>query len=285
MPELPEVETIRRGLSDKILNKKIVDIDIRKPRLIRNRVADFKKKVHHNHIIAISRIGKLLILNLSDNNHVLVHLKMTGQLIYSFQDDLIAGGHNFPQVDNLPNKYSHIIFKFSDGSLLFFNDMRQFGYLHLVDSRGEQTVRNKYGIEPNTDNFTWDNFRSIMKDKQGTLKAILLNQQIISGIGNIYADEICFRAKVLPYRKVNSLTDDEIKRLYQASQYIIKKAIEKRGTTFNNYRDADNKKGNFVKYLKVYGRQGKKCLSCKKENIKKIKVAGRGTHFCSKCQK
>lgn len=285
MPELPEVETIRRGLSDKILNKKIVSVEIKKPKLLRNKVAKFKSLIDKNSILSIDRVGKLLIFNLADNNFLLIHLKMTGQLIYSFQDNLIAGGHNFPATTELPNKYSHVIFKFIDGSSLFFNDMRQFGYLHIVDDLGQKSARARFGLEPGRADFTWENFRSIMKSKKGILKALLLNQQFISGIGNIYADEICFKAKVLPSRSVNTLSDDEIKKLYQACQIIIKKAIDKRGTTFSDYRDADNKKGNFVRYLKVYGRQNQLCLICKSTKIKKIKIAGRGTHFCSNCQK
>lgn len=285
MPELPEVETIRRGLSTKILNKKIIALEVKKPRLVRNKLQDFKNAVYQNHILSIDRIGKLLILNLADNNYLLVHLKMTGQLIYSFGNDLVAGGHNLPQIDNLPNKYSHIIFRFIDGSSLFFNDMRQFGYLQLVNKKDRDRVSNKYGLEPGQTDFTLANFRAIIKDKKGILKAFLLNQHFISGIGNIYADEICFRARVLPNRKIISLSENEIKKLWQASRYIIKKAIDKKGTTFSDYRDSDNNKGNFLEYLKVYGRAGQICLNCQQTKIKKIRVAGRGTHFCPHCQK
>lgn len=285
MPELPEVETIRRGLSNKIVGKKIIDVKIVKTRLVRNNPQLFKKSVAQNIILSIDRIGKLLIFNLADNNSLLIHLKMTGQLIYAFEDELVAGGHNLPQIDNLPNKYSHIIFQFADGSNLFFNDMRQFGYMYLVSREDRDVISQKYGIEPGRADFTLANFRAIIKSRKGILKAFLLNQQFISGIGNIYADEICFRARVLPSRKVNSLSGEDIKALWQASGYIIKKAIAKQGTTFRNYRDADNNKGNFVKYLKVYGRAGQKCLTCRKIKIKKIKLAGRGTHFCPHCQK
>ncbi|OGY94544.1 MAG: DNA-formamidopyrimidine glycosylase [Candidatus Komeilibacteria bacterium RIFOXYC1_FULL_37_11] len=284
MPELPEVETIRRGLSERIVNKKIVDIEIKKPRLIRNKLADFKALVYKNHILSIDRVGKLLILNLADSNFLLIHLKMTGQLIYSFNSDIVAGGHNFPSLESLPNKYSHIIFRFSDGSSLFFNDMRQFGYMQIVDAKGHQKVRSKFGIEPASRDFTWKNFQSIIKSRRGVLKAFLLDQRFIAGIGNIYADEICWRARLLPQRRVESLSPTDVKRLYQASQFIIKKAIAKKGTTFRDYRDVDNKKGNFIQYLKVYGRSGEKCLVCKNK-IQKIRLAGRGTHLCSHCQK
>ncbi|MBU1203045.1 bifunctional DNA-formamidopyrimidine glycosylase/DNA-(apurinic or apyrimidinic site) lyase [Patescibacteria group bacterium] len=286
MPELPEVETIRRGLQKKIINKKIVNIEVIKPKLIRNKMDYFLNTLKNNYIFDIDRVGKLLIFNLAkDDLYLLVHLKMTGQLIYVLGDSYLAGGHNFPQVDNLPNKYSHIIIRFSDNSHLFFNDLRQFGYWQIVDKNQRQKIENKYGLEPGKENFKWSEFKKIFNKRKGVLKAILLNQQIISGIGNIYADEICFRAKILPDRTVDTLTESEIKILYQACQYIINKAIVNRGTTFSDYRDSDNQKGNFVRFLKVYGRAGKKCLRCKKEDIKKIKLAGRGTHYCPNCQK
>jgi len=285
MPELPEVETIRRGLNTKIVNKQIIGIEVKKPNLVRNKKSEFRSILHNNRVLFIDRIGKLLILHLESDNYLLIHLKMTGQLIYSFKNDLVVGGHKYSLSDNFPNKYSYIIFSFVDGSSLFFNDMRQFGYMEIVDKEGHKKARSKFGPEAGSKDFTLKKFRGIIKGRRGVLKALFLNQQIIAGIGNIYADEICFRAKVLPNRLVDTLSDSEIKRLYQATQYIIQKAIDKKGTTFKDYRDSDNKKGNFVKYLKVYGRKDKKCLVCKKDKIKKIKLAGRGTHFCPSCQK
>lgn len=286
MPELPEVDTIKSGLNRHILNKKIVKIKVTKPKLVRNNLAVFKKTLQQNSIINIDRIGKLLIFDLSDQkNHILAHLKMTGQLIYILDQEMIAGGHETKNLESLPNKYSHIIFDFQDGSRLFFNDLRQFGYMHLVGSAHKEKVVQKYGIEPGATNFTLENFQKIFARRQGILKAILLNQNIISGIGNIYADEICFEAGVLPNRRADSLANLEIKKLYAACQAVIKKAIKYGGTTFRDYRQSDGNTGNFIKYLKVYHRQGQKCLKCKKNIIKKIKVAGRSTHFCATCQK
>ena len=134
-----------------------------------------------------------------------------------------------------------------------------------------------------TKDFNWRNFKNIWQRRKGNLKALLLNQQIIAGIGNIYADEICWRAKVMPTRKVDTLTDSELKKIFQACQYIIKKAIDKQGTTFSDYRKADGHKGNFVRHLKVYGREGQKCLGCKKTIIQKIVLGGRGTRYCPYC--
>jgi formamidopyrimidine-DNA glycosylase len=286
MPELPEVETIRQGLKKQILGKPIANIIIKKKNLVRDNIQDFQGILQNNAISQIDRIGKLLLFKLAkQEKYLAIHLKMTGQLIYSFKDKLVAGGHNLPIIEDLPNKFSHIIFDFKDGSKLFFNDMRQFGYLQLLDKQSRGQVIKKYGIEPLSKNFTLANFKNIFVNRKCILKALLLNQQIISGLGNIYVDEVCFRARVLPDRRVNTLSDKELKAIYQACQYIIKKAIDKNGTTFSDYRDSDNKSGNYSKYLKVYGRQGKKCVRCKKSKIKKITLAGRGTHFCTTCQK
>ncbi|PLX25787.1 DNA-formamidopyrimidine glycosylase [Candidatus Parcubacteria bacterium] len=284
MPELPEVETIRRGLQTAILNKKITDLQVKKHKLVKNKSSYFVDILKNSSIVDIDRVGKLLIFSLADKEHfLLVHLKMTGQLIYQSGGDIVAGGHNLGFEEGLPNKYSHIIFYFQDGSNLFFNDMRQFGYMELVKDKDK--VIKRFGIEPGKNDFTLAAFKKIFKNRKITLKQILLNQQLVSGIGNIYADEICFRAQVLPSRPADKLNDDDIKRLFTATKYIIKKAVEKRGTTFSDYRDTSGKEGNFVKYLKVYGRAGKKCLRCGLENIKKVKLGGRGTHFCPHCQK
>ena len=284
MPELPEVETIRRGLESAVINKQIVDLQVTKPKLLRNQRAYFLNTLKNNSISSINRIGKLLIFVLADEqNYLLVHLKMTGQLIYTKGNQMVAGGHKQAIEGELPNKYSHIIFHFADDSKLFFNDMRQFGYMELVED--VELIIKKYGIEPGTKNFTWVNFQKIFVNRKITIKSLLLNQQIVSGIGNIYADEICYRAKVRPDRKVNTLTVVEKKKIFTATKYIIEKAVEKRGTTFSDYRDTSGQPGNFVKFLKVYGRDGQKCMGCRQENIKKVKLGGRGTHFCSRCQK
>ena len=286
MPELPEVETIRRGLSANIVGKKINGVQIKKSNLVRNTDRFFVTTLQNNSFAKIDRIGKLLIFELKKGNWLLlVHLKMTGQLIYSSADVLLAGGHNWPLVsDKLPNKFSHVIFSFSDGSSLFYNDLRQFGYLRLIKKKDRGLIETKFGIEPGQKNFTWQNFAKIFVGKKTKIKALLLNQQLIAGLGNIYVDEICFRAGVRPDRNVDKLQEKELKKIFKATDYIIKKAIAKKGTTFSDYRDAENKKGNFSFYLKVYGRKGEQCFSCQGQ-IEKIKLAGRGTHFCLNCQK
>ncbi|MBU1178356.1 bifunctional DNA-formamidopyrimidine glycosylase/DNA-(apurinic or apyrimidinic site) lyase [Patescibacteria group bacterium] len=285
MPELPEVETIRRDLQRKIVGKKIARIQVCKPKIIKGSKTALNKTLTGNFFTKINRRGKLLILELKKGEKfLLIHLKMTGQLIYQAQGKVTAGGHGWPQIDKLPNKYSHIIFTFVDRSQLFFNDLRQFGYMKLVDENELQEVLKKFGIEPLTKGFTWTNFQQVMAGKKTSLKAVLLNQKLIAGIGNIYADEICFRAGVRPSRAVNKLSSAELRKIFNSCNIILKQAIKYRGTTFNDYVDADGNKGNFISRLKVYQRAGKKCQRCRRSVIEKIKIAGRGTHYCPRCQ-
>jgi formamidopyrimidine-DNA glycosylase len=287
LPELPEVETIRKDLSNVILNKKITNITISKPKLIKNSsIPFFKQKLINQQINQVNRRGKLLYLELSNQNYLLIHLKMTGQLIYQHQKQIIAGGHSEPKIESiLPNKYSHVIFEFSDQSQLFFNDQRQFGYFKIVEQPELNNILQKFGIEPLRSEFTSQNFTNLFAKKTTTVKNILLNQNAISGIGNIYADEICFHAGIKPTKKIPRLTATEVQKLFQSTKYIIKKAIKFRGTTFNNYRDSNGNIGNFKSQLMVYGRGNSLCLKCQTRKIKKIKHAGRGTHYCPICQK
>ena len=285
MPELPEVETIRNGLENSILNKKITDIDVLWKGSIKSRVSEFTTIVVGNKVKRIDRVGKLLIFVLtSSNKSILIHLKMTGQLVYINQKEIIAGGHKMGESDlNLPNKYTRLIIHFDDGSKLFFSDLRKFGYWTLVDEETKKDVVSRFGVEPLSSQFTLPFFKKVLDNKKTKIKTLLLNQKYISGIGNIYADEICFRSRVLPNRSIISLNQVEIRKIYNACKYILKKAIESGGTTFKDYLNHKGKKGNFTQYLKVYARQGQKCQRCSGIIIKS-KVASRGTHYCTKCQ-
>ena len=302
MPELPEVETIRRDLEKKILNKKIKDVLVLDKRSLKGEsLSVFKKELKENKFIGIERRGKLLIFKLGLNllsreggmgyfgKFLLVHLKMTGQLIYTIHDihntiQTIAGGHSDSKNNfKLPNNHTRVIFEFSDNSKLYFNDLRVFGYLKIVNKQELEKVKQKFGVEPLSIELTTSFIQSFIKNKKTILKAFLLDQKNIAGIGNIYADEICFASQVLPSRRVNTLTKEEINKILKNTKKILKLAVEKRGTTFNNYRDSDGNKGNFIKYLKVFGRKGEKCKKCGNE-IKKIKLVGRGTHYCVNCQ-
>ena len=292
MPELPEVETIRRGLQRRVVGKPIAAVEVRKRKLVRGSAASFRRVLTGNEIAQVSRHGKLLIMPLADGDHVLlVHLKMTGQLIYRQKRLVIAGGHQWPPIDpeELPNKYSHIIITFADGSQLFFNDLRQFGFMEVANHARLNDIVDAMGIDPIKEHLTTDMFSDMMRKRTTSIKAALLNQSLIAGIGNIYADEICFVARVKPTRRANSLTAKERKAIQSATTRILEKAISHGGTTFRNYLNTEGGKGNFSELLKVYGREGKRCSrsECRTKDavITKIRLSGRGTHFCPSCQR
>ncbi len=286
MPELPEVETIRNDLRERILRQKITAVEIRKTRLVKNSKQKFINILTTRTFVDIRRRGKLMIFVVDrPDAFLLIHLKMTGQLIYRRGNTVLGGGHSFGNdADNFSEKYSYVIFSFANGAKLFFNDMRQFGYLEIVSQKRLTAIENRYGIEPLSPEFTFTAFNAQLHKRTTTIKVFLLNQAFIAGIGNIYADEICFGAGVLPTRKITTLTLPERKKIYSTTKRILKLAVVKRGTTFNNYVDSEGKRGYFANFLHVYGRKNEPCHRCKTP-IKKIKIAGRGTHFCPNCQK
>jgi formamidopyrimidine-DNA glycosylase len=289
MPELPEVETIRRDLSEKIVGVPIVSVELKDKKL--GEAKNFAKFLVGKKISAVERIGKLLILKISAAQYLLIHLKMTGQLVFEDKEELIAGGHPFAEGNvleeiggKLPNKYTRFILNFSGDKKLFFNDTRRFGYVKLVDNNELAAIKTRFGIEPLQNNFTLANLKKVFANRRVPIKSILMNQQKISGIGNIYASEILFAARVKPTRLAESLTAQEISKIFQASKTILKNAIKHRGTTFSDYVDASGKKGGFSKLLKVYEREGDSCRVCGGK-IENMKISGRSTYFCPKCQK
>lgn len=287
MPELPEVETIRRDLEEKIVGKKIASVFILAKGSVHYPVEKFKKVLVDNKVATVNRRGKLLYFSFKESPlFLLVHLKMTGQLIYVNKKKITAGGHSLGKIDfELPNKFTRVVINFSDGSELFFNDLRRFGYLKLTTGEEKDKIlKSSFGIEPLTPDFKYQAFASLFVKRKTTIKALLLNQKLIAGIGNIYADETCFCAGIRPDRRVEKISEVEKKKLFSCISKVLKLSIAHRGTTFNSYVDCDGKTGNFVSLLKVYGRGGEKCYRCKGV-IKKVRAAGRGTHFCPKCQK
>ncbi|MDX9893311.1 MAG: DNA-formamidopyrimidine glycosylase [Patescibacteria group bacterium] len=287
MPELPEVETLKRDL--KVLQGKTIKAaKVNWPKMVKPlSPAKFCQGIKNLKITGVSRRAKVLILELSGSNFLLVHLKMTGQLIYQpKRGHLVVGGH--PQVEGasaLPNKYTRIIIYFKDGTVLYFNDLRKFGWLKLVDKKTKEKILADFGIEPLTVEFTLEEFKNILKRYPNRkIKQLLMDHKLIAGIGNIYADESCYYAKVLPGRIVKTLKPKEITDLHEGIKIILKLAIAKKGTSFRNYIKLNGRPGGMVKYLKVYGRGNQTCSQCG-AMIKKIKLNGRGTHFCPQCQK
>lgn len=295
MPELPEVETIRRDLEDSLLGHKLLSSEILFEKTAKNGAAFFENTLVGKKLKSLSRRGKLLILEFGPDIFLLIHLKMTGQLIYLKGKEKIAGGHSLSKRNEndfvssiggtLPNKHTRAIFSFSGGGKLFFNDLRKFGYLKIVDKKELAFIlENNYGPEPLEAALSFSYLSKILKGKKTKIKALLLNQKLVSGLGNIYVDEALFAAGVLPQRSAGTLNEEEIKKLLKAINSIIKKAILHRGTTFSDYRDYKGKKGNFSQFLQVYGRGKEFCKKCGK-TLYKTKIAGRGSHYCLNCQK
>jgi formamidopyrimidine-DNA glycosylase len=298
MPELPEVETIRRDLAASIAGQEISAVKLLFLKTAKNKAAFFVGALEGHKVEEVGRTGKLLILKIKKKgtektqNYLLVHLKMTGQLILVAGVKKIGGGHSLGGNSfadsvggELPNKYTRAIIEFYGGAKLFFNDLRKFGYLKIVNE--EELTRvlvAGYGPEPLTSGFSPAYLSAKLKNKKKNIKAFLLDQKIIAGLGNIYVDESLFLAGIKPMRVASSLKALEIKKLYQEINKVIKKAIASRGTTFNNYVDSAGKKGNFSRLLKVYGRGKLPCPKCQRPLIK-TKLAGRGTHYCDYCQK
>ena len=288
MPELPEVETLRRELTGVLKNKKIKSAKVLWDKTVLPLSApEFTKQIAGKTISEIDRQAKILIINFSDSTALAFHLKMTGQLIFKPRDGkTIVGGHPAPADENiLPNSHTRLVLNFSDGSILYFNDLRKFGWAKLLDDSQLRDVTKNIGVEPLSKLFTEQFLIDLFKRfPNRTIKQILLDQTLIAGIGNIYADESAFLAGLLPTRKASTVKSADVKKLQKNIIEVLKHSIKMKGTSSRNYRRSDGSLGGFVPYLYVYGRVGQPCKVCGTP-ITKIKHLGRGTQYCPKCQK
>lgn len=287
MPELPEVETVRVQLWKRLRGEKIKRVQVFNPKTVGHDTA-FARRLKGLTFNDIDRVGKMLIFSFKDNDkHFLLgHLKMTGQFFFVGKDGtLVGGGHSLSATDTaeFPGRHTRVGLEFESGSTLYFNDMRMFGYLRLTDPIGLETARARFGPEPIAVNFDANWFAEKLKNRKTSIKAALLDQGFIAGLGNIYVDEALFRAKIRPMRRADQLKKSEALTLAKEAKKVLEEAIKHGGTTFQHFADAEGQKGNYTKKLKVFGRQGKACLRCG-TTIKKTRVAGRGTHYCPNCQ-
>ena len=297
MPELPEVESLRRGLLTHVVGKTIKSVDVLLPKLVSGRgtsrtaseekTNEFIAGATNKKITDIKRRAKNLIFELSDGGIILVHLKMTGQLVYKENTETVWGGHPIELSDSkLPNKHSYIIFKLDKGNL-YYNDVRQFGYLLYFSSYTKLDAEDHFkglGVEPHSKEFTLEHFKTNLKKKTGVLKKVLLEQSVVVGLGNIYADEVCFEAGIRPMRTIKSLKKIEIENLYKAIKRILPRAIELGGSSVANYLLADGSRGNYANEHKVYKRADLPCFVCG-TMLTKVQCAGRTTVYCTICQK
>lgn len=266
MPELPEVETIKRDLQKNLLGKKIIKVCLHNPKVIRQPApAVFKKSLQGLIIRKILRQAKLLIFELSDGRALTVHLKMTGQLVYPGSA-----------------KKSRVSFYLSDGNILDFNDQRLFGELRLVDDWKKLKFVQKLGPEPFDLNPC--DFKNMLSKKKTAIKPLLMDQTFISGIGNLYAAEILFKAKIDPQREAQSLTEKEKEAIFKETKKVLNSAIKHGGSSVDDYVRLSGKPGDYLRFHRVYNRAGKPCFVCG-QTVKRITQGGRGTYFCAKCQK
>ena len=282
MPELPEVQTIANQLERELAGKEIVGLVVHNAKSFVGKRSD----VISQKIINITRRAKVLTIKLSNKKWLLIHLKMTGQLIYVNEEIRIAGGH--PDHDwhaNLPNNHTRLTFEFADGSELFFNDIRKFGWCKVMGEEEMSTYFEKYGPEPLPKiNLEYLKEKAVKMNKSA-IKRFLMDQGVIAGIGNIYADEILFASQVHPERTAGSITDTEWQKIALNTEDILSFAIEMGGTTDSDYVNAYGVRGGMQDHLKVYHRTGEPCLKKCGGAVERIIVGGRSTHFCPNCQK
>lgn len=274
MPELPEVETVKRTLEEKIVGCKFQGLQVFMPKVVKaGEVDDLAGAITGKKVVRMGRRGKYLLVYLEGNLVLVVHLRMTGQLVLTDSEQELA-------------KHTHVVFNLDNGSQLRFVDQRQFGRIYLVPANALDVISGlkSMGMEPFDPEFTKEYFKKELRNRRTKIKPLLLDQTFIAGIGNIYADEALFRALVHPERPAYSLTPREVARLYQAIKDVLEEGIANRGTSIKDYVDGEGRSGENQHKLRVYGREHQPCLKCKKP-IHRIKVGGRSSYFCAKCQK
>ncbi|MEK7153431.1 MAG: bifunctional DNA-formamidopyrimidine glycosylase/DNA-(apurinic or apyrimidinic site) lyase [Patescibacteria group bacterium] len=288
MPELPEVETVRIGLSRFLPGKRIVRVEHDWAKGFPNAEADVRQFLIGANIVSVRRRAKVLLIDLDTNYTLVIHLKMTGQLVYRGDHERFGAGHpSHSLVGELPDRATRIIFDFADNSRLFFNDQRKFGWVRLMPTLEVENLDffRKVGPEPLADTFTARDFaaRLLRRPKSG-VKAVLLDQTIVAGVGNIYADESLWGAKIHPETRVQDIPRATLSALYRSLRAVLCLSIEKGGSTDRNYVDAEGRRGSYLTFANVFRREGKPCPRCG-TTIVKLKVAGRGTHICPYCQR
>ncbi|MBP2663257.1 MAG: mutM 2 [Firmicutes bacterium] len=274
MPEMPEVETIRRTLADKVEGRKIIRVDIGLPRLVKWPTApEFQAILTDRTIRNLARRGKYLLFYLDNNFVLVVHLRMTGRLCYITPE-------------TKQDKFTHILFNLDNGDTLLYADTRTLGTLYLMPEEELWRIAglSSMGPEPLSAEFTVEYFTDMLSKRQAKIKSVLLNQKLVGGLGNIYVDEALAIACIDPERIAKSLTTQEVRYLHQAVNQVIADGIAHGGTTFRDYRDGVGQSGSHQRYLQVYGRTNEPCQRCG-GLIARKEVAGRGTHYCPNCQK
>ncbi len=269
MPELPEVETIARGLARALADKTIAHVDVRLPKVAVGNGVPFSRAVAGERISGVGRRGKFVVIELASGRSLVIHLRMTGRLIVRPRDAA-------------PYPYTNVTFGFTDGTGLCFADVRQFGRIRIVEAGERWDV--DVGIEPLSDAFTPEHLGALFARRTTPVKVLLLDQRRIAGIGNIYACEALWEAEIRPSLRAGRVTRAARLRLHAALRSVLARAIEMRGTSVDDYVDADGLRGGFQNVLSVYGRAGEPCPRCGRPIVRTV-LAQRGTWWCRSCQK
>jgi formamidopyrimidine-DNA glycosylase len=277
MPELPEVESLRRILARSIVGRTIVEAKIAEARLRRAVAPEFASRIIGASIVGIERRAKYLLIELDRDRIVMLHLGMSGSLTHRYRGQDAAG---------LDPRHDHVSVKLDDGSTLVFNDPRRFGLMKLVERTELKAIAELAGLgpEPFSPEFDSDYLWELSRGRKAAIKNVLMDQRVVAGVGNIYASEILFRARVRPTRRAGRVTRAELKRIATLTREVLREALGSGGTTFRSYRDSRNQPGRYTRRLRVYDREGKPCPDCS-ATIRTVVIGQRSSFFCPRCQK
>lgn len=280
MPELPEVETITRRLREVLPGKTITLIEVLREKSFRGDPA----LLAGQQVIAVDRRSKIITLSLSGGSFLIIHLKMTGQLIYVSKKQRIGGGHPTNDfVSALPSSHTRVVLTFADKTVLYFNDMRVFGWIRLVANEGRDLELAKLGPDIIDEAVTPEYFFAKLAKRSLPIKQAIMDNSVVAGVGNIYACDALHLAKINPARTANSLSKVEATRLLVAMKTVITLGIEKGGASIQNYKNVEGLTGSYQHIRRVYAREGEPCPVCGTK-IERMKQGGRSTFFCPSCQ-
>ena len=281
MPELPEVETIRLGLEKYLVGHKILAVKLTTPSIFTGN----PQAIINAKITTVRRFAKVLSIDLSNGFSIVIHIKLTGQLIYRGNNLKNPPKLSTKVNGGIPGKHTHIIFELNKKSFLYYNDFRKFGWLKIIKTDEVMTSDfiGKLGPEPFKD-LTPENFTTILAKSRTAIKVVIMDQSKIGGIGNIYANDALLLSKIHPKRPANSLTNKELESLYTNILKVLTKGLASGGASELSFVTADGTEGKYQQHFVAYGQQGKLCQVCGKAKIAKITVGGRGTYYCSNCQ-
>ena len=286
MPELPEVEVVRKSLNRKIKNKEIKKVLVKNKNLRFKVPSDFKNFLKNKKVINVNRFSKYLILCLNNKSYCLIHLGMSGTIhLVNLKKKNIITNTSFYNSPLLPNKHNHIEIFFKDLKLIY-NDPRRFGFFQILNNDDQLKKRFKHlGPEPFQSTFNLKYLRNFFKGKEKNIKSFLIDQNFVSGIGNIYASEILFLSKINPFKKAKLLSENDCKKIIFNSRKILLQAIKRGGSSIKNFKNSNGNSGSFQKEFNAYQREGEKCKNSRcKGMIKKVFISNRSTFFCDICQ-